>query len=112
MGPIQPYIDLKLFLRTSYARAKARREARTGYVTLEGFWEDPPGYVDKVVWPNYVEEHAYLFENGDVEGPFKRDVLREEGIRVEDEGPFEEREMGKTLEWTFEVLLEELKKRG
>ncbi|THV63449.1 hypothetical protein D6D27_10612, partial [Aureobasidium pullulans] len=25
---------------------KQRREARSGYVTLEGFWEDPPGYVD------------------------------------------------------------------
>ena len=44
-----------------------RREARNGYVTLEGFWEDPPDYFDKIVWPNYVEEHHCLFKNGNVE---------------------------------------------
>src|SRR4051794_32753021 len=46
LASLQPLIDIKLFLRTSHALAKARREARSGYVTLEGFWEDPPGYVD------------------------------------------------------------------
>jgi hypothetical protein len=30
---------------------EARREARTGYTTIEGWWADPPGYVDKIVWP-------------------------------------------------------------
>lgn len=112
MSPIHPYIDLKFFLRTSYAKAKARREARTGYVTIEGFWTDPPGYVDKIVWPNYVEEHAYMFEDGNVEAPFKKDVLEKEDIRVEDEGEIQKSDMGKTLEWSVEVLLEELKKRG
>lgn len=112
MSPIHPYIDLKIFLRTSYAKAKARREARIGYVTIEGFWTDPPGYVDKIVWPNYVEEHAYMFEDGDVEGAFKKDVLDKEDIRVEDEGKVGESDMGKTLEWSVRVLLEELKKRG
>ncbi|PYI06415.1 hypothetical protein BO78DRAFT_343322 [Aspergillus sclerotiicarbonarius CBS 121057] len=24
------------------------------------FWTDPPGYVDDIVWPNYVQEHAWL----------------------------------------------------
>jgi nicotinamide/nicotinate riboside kinase len=42
---IRILFDIKLFLRTSYETAKKRREARSGYVTLEGFWEDPPGYV-------------------------------------------------------------------
>jgi len=62
----------------SYATAKRRREARSGYVTLEGFWEDPPGYVDKIVWPNYVKEHAFLFEGGDVEA----EVLPEQEQRL------------------------------
>ena len=70
MESVWQTMDLKLFLRTGYERAKERREARTGYVTLEGFWEDPPGYVDKIVWPNYAREHAFLFLNGDVEGSF------------------------------------------
>lgn len=71
---------------------KARREARSGYVTMgpapapplpqrdtsnavpepvdleaeeedrppQNFWVDPPGYVDDVVWPHYVEDHAWL----------------------------------------------------
>ncbi|KAJ4390365.1 ribosylnicotinamide kinase, partial [Neurospora sp. IMI 360204] len=36
-------MDIKLFLLVSKARALQRREARDGYVTLEGFWKDPPG---------------------------------------------------------------------
>ena len=24
------------------------------------FWTDPPGYVDDIVWPNYVQDHAWL----------------------------------------------------
>lgn len=90
MEEVWKSMDVRLFLRTeyvdyimltlqcretplltcisSYATAKRRREARLGYVTLEGFWEDPPGYVDNIVWPNYVKEHAFLFQNGDVDG--------------------------------------------
>lgn len=59
--------DVKILLRARYGDAKRRRERRNGYVTLEGFWEDPPGYFDRVVWPNYVEEHKGLFAMGDVE---------------------------------------------
>ncbi|KAF2236689.1 P-loop containing nucleoside triphosphate hydrolase protein [Viridothelium virens] len=73
--------DIKLFLRTSFSDAKTRRESRTGYVTLEGFWEDPPFYVDDIVWPNYVKEHAFLFKNGDVEGDFDEDVCKSIGIK-------------------------------
>ncbi|OTA04908.1 nicotinamide riboside kinase 1, putative [Trichoderma parareesei] len=109
MSPIQPHLDLKIFLRASYAKAKARREARDGYVTLEGFWADPPGYVDKIVWPNYVESHAWLFEDGDVEGKFKRDVLEREGIRVPEGEPLDG-DMEATLTWIVDLLLEELKK--
>ncbi|KAK4157496.1 nicotinamide riboside kinase, partial [Chaetomidium leptoderma] len=52
-------LDIKLFLQVSRAKAVQRREARDGYVTMEGFWKDPPGYVEKVVWPNYVEAHRW-----------------------------------------------------
>jgi nicotinamide/nicotinate riboside kinase len=45
MEEIQKHMDLKLFLRVSYEKAKARREARDGYATIEGFWHDPPGLV-------------------------------------------------------------------
>lgn len=26
----------------------------------QNFWTDPPGYVDDIVWPRYVEDHAWL----------------------------------------------------
>jgi nicotinamide/nicotinate riboside kinase len=111
-------------LRVSYAKAKQRREARTGYVTLEGFWEDPPGYVDKVVWPNYVRDHETLFEDGDVEGRVKRSVCEEMGLRVIDEkevdddvegrkeGNGVDRDLAQVLEWIVDVLMEELPKFG
>lgn len=36
----------------------------------QNFWVDPPGYVDDVVWPRYVRDHAWLLvaEEGEREG--------------------------------------------
>ena len=106
MALIQSQIDIKLFLRVSYAKAKARREARSGYVTLEGFWEDPPGYVDKIVWPNYVEDHKWIFEGEDVEGMLKEDVVKETGIKSQDGGV--DRDMETTLKWAVDILMDQL----
>lgn len=106
MAHIRDLFDVKMFLRTDYATAKARRENRTGYVTLEGFWEDPPGYVDKIVWPNYVKDHAFLFEDGDVEGEFRRDVLKETGIQVVPRDA--QGSMTKCVEWAVGVVDEAL----
>jgi nicotinamide/nicotinate riboside kinase len=106
MAPIQPQIDIKLFLRVSYAKAKARREARSGYVTLEGFWEDPPGYVDKIVWPNYVEDHKWMFEGEDVEGKLKEDVVKDTSVNSQDGGV--DVDMETTLKWAVEMLMEQL----
>jgi len=106
MEPIQAKMDIKLFLRVSHAKAKARREARSGYVTLEGFWADPPGYVDKIVWPNYVEDHAWMFENGDVEGELKEKVVREWDIRSHEGGV--DVDMTTTLQWAVDTLMEQV----
>lgn len=104
MREIRQLFDLKLFLRTSYQTAKRRREARSGYVTLEGFWEDPEGYVDKIVWPNYVKDHRFLFEGGDVEGDMDEQVSSEIGVRAMPRKA--EESMGKCLEWAIEILLD------
>lgn len=64
--------DFRILLRARYEDAKRRRESRNGYVTLEGFWQDPPGYFDKIVWPNFVEEHRWMFHGEDVEGDAER----------------------------------------
>jgi nicotinamide/nicotinate riboside kinase len=99
-------MDIKLFLRVSYAKAKARREARSGYVTLEGFWQDPPGYVDKIVWPNYVEDHKWMFEDEDVEGKLRDDVVKQMRISSQEGGV--DVDMTTTLKWAVQLLIEEL----
>ncbi|KAE8325043.1 hypothetical protein BDV39DRAFT_179596 [Aspergillus sergii] len=89
LRPVHENIDVHLFLPAPYDMVKSRREGRSGYVTsgpapeptslpqrrsvsdevdLEGeddrppqnFWTDPPGYVDDIVWPRYVQDHAWL----------------------------------------------------
>jgi nicotinamide/nicotinate riboside kinase len=66
MKSVRDLFDVRLLLTANYQQVKFRREARKGYVTLEGFWEDPPGYVDDIVWPNYVKYHSILYVDGDV----------------------------------------------
>ncbi|KAI0112246.1 nicotinamide riboside kinase 1 [Nemania sp. FL0031] len=110
-------LDVKFFLTVSRHRATARREARDGYVTLEGFWADPPGYVDKIVWPNYAESHAWLFEDGDVEKRLRADVLKDKEIlALPDvigglEGAKEinlDVDMQVTFEWAVDTLMRKL----
>lgn len=42
MESIRELFDVKLLLHTNFKTAKERRESRSGYVTIEGFWADPP----------------------------------------------------------------------
>lgn len=106
-------IDIKLFLQVSKAKATQRREARDGYVTLEGFWKDPPGYVDKIVWPNYVDAHKWMFVDRDVEGgKLAWDVLQERGIlaqKVQEDGVVD-LDFEKTFEWVVDAVMTALEK--
>ena len=106
LASVQSQIDIKLLLRVSSAKAKGRRAARSGYVTLEGFWEDPPGYVDKIVWPNYVEDHKWMFEGGDVEGQLKEDVVSELDLKSPDGGL--DIDMTTTLKWAVATIIKAL----
>ncbi|KAG0262784.1 Nuclear actin-protein involved in chromatin remodeling [Mortierella polycephala] len=58
-------IDIKFFVTAPYQVLKERRESRKGYATLEGYWEDPPGYFDDVVWPNYLIYNGPLVKLAD-----------------------------------------------
>lgn len=118
---LQPLFDIKILLRASFAEAQRRREARGGYVTLEGFWEDPPGYFEDVVWRSYEEGHAGFFRDGDVEGEvlWTEEVGEGEG---QGEGKGKERggmvndiwiqplgmDLAQGLEWVWEVLEREM----
>lgn len=102
MREVRDLFDIKLLLRTDHATAKARREARKGYVTLEGFWEDPPGYVDQIVWPNYVKDHAFLFHDGNVEGSVKAELCKDLGIEVMPDDA--QGNMTECVRWAFDVV--------
>ena len=103
---LKSLFDIKILLRAGYQEAKERRERRNGYVTLEGFWQDPEGYFEEVVWPGYVREHGWVFEGGDVEGRVRESVVRGEGVRVGDGGVGLEGGLG----WVLRVIKEELEK--
>lgn len=107
LDAVMDRLDLKLFLLVSRDRAIQRRKARTGYVTLEGFWEDPEGYVEEIVWPNYAEYHAWLFENGDVEGKVDEAARASRDIRIQ-QGVGLDVDMAATLEWAVNTIMEEL----
>ena len=109
MKDVWSHFDLKLFLRTDFKTAKARREARSGYVTVEGFWEDPPRYVEDIVWPNYVHDHSFLFENGDVEGTFDSEACRSMDIHAVPEDAVND--MTKCVEWACRLIEAKLQNR-
>lgn len=73
-------LDVKILFRAPYHTLKIRRELRQGYNTIEGFWADPPGYFDNIVWPAYVSSHKHLFASDDVEGGLSESAI-DLGIR-------------------------------
>lgn len=102
-------LSTRLFIPSTKTQTITRRTARSGYVTLEGFWEDPEGYVEEVVWPNFGRDHAWLFGGHDDElsrkeilrrvdvGEVDRGIAREWGVEV---GPGSgEVQLGGILEW-------------
>lgn len=109
MQRIRDLFDIKLFLRADHKTVKQRREARTGYVTLEGFWEDPPGYVDKVVWANYAKDHAFLFEDGDVEGKLKEGLCQQLGIHTAPRAV--QKDMTACVDWAYTKIMDHVSKR-
>lgn len=120
MDVLQEYLDMRILLRSSFQATKSRREARKGYAVdgEGGWWVDPVGYVEDVVWPAYVDEHSFLFVDGDVEGVVQWDVAWLRGIDVaplriaggsgsgHGDGGGEEREveLGELLGWVVDVV--------
>ena len=104
--------DARLWVNATRTEAIERRGGRKGYVTLEGFWADPQGYVEDVVWPGFVREHAWMEGGGGgerlLEGGWEtrekvivdEEVVAREGIMV---GP-QSSEMDQTVEWAAGVV--------
>ncbi|MDI1493372.1 MAG: ribosylnicotinamide kinase [Ramalina farinacea] len=65
----------RLFVRLDHQEARRRRLTKPSYgakAKSEEFWTMET-YFEKLVWRNYVEQHATL-ENGDVEGIVDEEV--------------------------------------
>ncbi|KAK6359434.1 ribosylnicotinamide kinase [Orbilia brochopaga] len=98
---LQAEFDVKLMIRTPYEKAKKRREDREGYTTMEGFWHDPPGYFELLVWPAYVKQHSYLFQGGDMESGILTSAALDRGIRTPRAA---DQTLLETLEWAVSAL--------
>jgi nicotinamide/nicotinate riboside kinase len=55
-------LDCKISCMASYESLKQRRSAREGYSTVDGYWVDPPGYFDAIVWPEYMRLNKHTFD--------------------------------------------------
>jgi nicotinamide/nicotinate riboside kinase len=108
MKQIRDLFDVKILLKADHATVKMRRERRKGYVTLEGFWEDPEGYVDLVVWPNYVKDHSFLFQDGDVDGDVDQNLLDTLDISVMPKDAVED--MTACFDWACGLLSKSMEK--
>ena len=90
----------------------------------QSFWEDPPGYVDDIVWPNYVQDHAWLLlpegEEGSAQTAWK-DADTQELVRLVGQGVNLRLDTGVTvapgqgkasmtdiLEWAVEEVLKHI----
>ncbi|KAK9362499.1 P-loop containing nucleoside triphosphate hydrolase protein [Lipomyces starkeyi] len=102
---ITKQLDIKFLLRAPYESLKKRREARSGYATIEGFWVDPPGYFENIVWPGYVKAHKHLFEGEDLEGPLAPYTIQQD-IRTASAIDSHMKDM---LKWALEVVAEKVR---
>ncbi|KAK6528275.1 ribosylnicotinamide kinase [Arthrobotrys megalospora] len=93
--------DIKLMIRTPYEKAKQRREDRAGYTTMEGFWQDPPGYFELLVWPAYVKQHSYLFEGDNMDAGILTEEALGSGLRTPTETDLT---LMQTLQWAVSTL--------
>jgi nicotinamide/nicotinate riboside kinase len=107
MKSVWELFDVRLLLASDYEQVKSRREARKGYVTLEGFWEDPPGYVDAIVWPNYIKYHGMLYADGNVSKGF--DGSKCKGLGIDTAPDAASNDMTACFAWAVDRIAGKLK---
>lgn len=97
-------LQVRLFLRVSKHLIKKRRDERANYVLEDGeVWVDPPFYFDEIVWPAYLEAHARMFANGDVE----KGAPIETTSRDSDGGPVPHLTLIEAEDWGTEAVVQD-----
>ncbi|CAO3677318.1 unnamed protein product [Umbelopsis ramanniana] len=71
---IYKQFDCSFFIHAGKDTLKQRRESRQGYVTQEGYWVDPPGYFDQLVWPQYEKWNSHLFPDASHNQPKQNSI--------------------------------------
>lgn len=105
---VRDRLDGRLFVRLDHQEARRRRLTRPSYGSeaKEGeFWKTED-YFEKMVWRNYVEQYADLYEDGDVEGSVDEKMCDERGVAVQGAMNVE---VGQTLDWAVNVVIGLLK---
>lgn len=70
---------------------------------MEGFWHDPEGYFELLVWPAYLKEHSYLFRDGNMDAGLLTQEALDAGIRT----PLQtDQTLMETLEWAVDALVD------
>ncbi|KAL8956352.1 MAG: hypothetical protein Q9193_006114 [Seirophora villosa] len=102
---IREMLDVKILLRASKEISKSRREEHAmdvhGPAGKIGHPWDTLDYFDRVLWPNFVGEHAVLFEDRVVESSPVSDLCEGVGIAVQ---PKLVMSVEEVLHWVAEVL--------
>ncbi|KAL9012146.1 MAG: hypothetical protein Q9173_003077 [Seirophora scorigena] len=102
---IRDMLDVKILLRASKEVSKLRREEHTkdvdGLAGKVGHPWETLDYFDRVLWPNYVGEHAVLFEDRVVDGRPVSDVCKGVGIAIQ---PKLVMSVEEVLHWVAEIL--------
>ncbi|KAI4180479.1 MAG: hypothetical protein L6R41_007216 [Letrouitia leprolyta] len=104
---IRSLLDIKFLLRASEQASRIRRSERiydTPAVSEHDrhAWETVD-YFDQVLWPNYVDEHAVLFEDGNVEGKPIPNICQGVEIHVQ---PDLNMGFNEVLQWVVDVFKE------
>ncbi|KAL8800643.1 MAG: hypothetical protein Q9200_007188 [Gallowayella weberi] len=100
---IRSLLDVKILLRASREESRSRRFDRASDGHERKSW-DTREYFDRIMWPEFVNEHAVLFDNGDVEGRPKFRVCDRVGISAQ---PTLNMSLEQTLRWIVDVICRE-----
>ncbi|KAI9795231.1 MAG: ribosylnicotinamide kinase [Piccolia ochrophora] len=98
-------LHVRLMTRPSYPAAKKRRLAGAGRIVPIGLQYRTHEYFDQVVWPSYVEEYGFLFQDDNVEGGLRRLTVEMMDVKVQ---PELDGNMADVLQWAIGVVTKDI----
>lgn len=104
-GTIRNLLDIKILLRASKKSSRIRQYEKSPENSQNNRkggnpWETIE-YFDHVLWPNYADEHAILFEDRNVEGQPVADTCERVGISVQ---PNLDMNIEEIMHWVVDVI--------